>query len=407
MGGLRRGLTEPTSLNLLDGGSADPIRDCIRTLTPSTSLSQLQNLTATVVLRRSSQNQTAGQGRGYGARYEHDEALVAQRAVMARKAFVRHNKAKSSKSRLLRSSNSSLTRLNELAAPVAQSVAKGVRSVSRLSKGRSDFFRHELRGAMGARLILFFPILIAALYVACSAGAVALPFFLNSALTALGRGVFGGGGQVQYAYGKNPLALGLTSSASKLEAVKLSGGKDADMEAIAFLDAVEDVKPVYESLGFMFSIASREVTSNVDKLRVHVKRYGAERRPSLHDLVESDIAAGQQWHKDGAFEALRWLSFGLKFMESVFTCVGEGESDPSVCAQAAYDCALKPVHGPALQHLSKSLLKIVPVSPGMIISKLEVADDEARLMMARWGKAIQRPREAIEEWYKQWPPPRA
>mmetsp|Transcript_68495 Transcript_68495/g.190479 ORF Transcript_68495/g.190479 Transcript_68495/m.190479 type:complete len:183 (-) Transcript_68495:47-595(-) len=153
MGGLRRGLTEPTSLNLLDGGSADPIRDCIRTLTPSTSLSQLHNLTATVVRR-------AGHGPGSHRTaekhahayaydtpgpqghqgYQHDEAAVLHRAALARKAFLRHNMARN---------NSSLTRLNELAAPVAQSVAKGVRTVQRLGRGRKDFFKNELRGFLG------------------------------------------------------------------------------------------------------------------------------------------------------------------------------------------------------------------------------------------------------------------
>mmetsp|Transcript_41640 Transcript_41640/g.96284 ORF Transcript_41640/g.96284 Transcript_41640/m.96284 type:complete len:457 (-) Transcript_41640:305-1675(-) len=432
MGGLRRGLTEPTSLNLLDGGSADPIRDCIRTLTPSTSLSQLHNLTATVVRRAGhgpGSHRTAEKHahayaydtpgpQGYQG-YQHDEAAVLHRAALARKAFLRHNMARN---------NSSLTRLNELAAPVAQSVAKGVRTVQRLGRGRKDFFKNELRGFLGARLVIFFPIFLMMLYVSCSVAAVAVPFFVGG-LRGLypsgglvGRLGLGFGGPVRpavtYEYGKNPLVLAMTSSASKLEGLKLHNGhggkgkvKDADMDATLFLDAVEEVKPVYESLGFMFSIASREVTNNVDKLRKHVQDYSRtypERRPpSLHDLVVTDIGAGRQWHKDGSFEALRWLGFGLKFMETVFTCVGEGESDPSVCAQLAYDRALKPVHGPALQHLSKSLLRIVPVSPGMIIEKLEVDDEQARAYMVRWGRAILRPRAAIEEWYMQWPPPKA
>lgn len=97
-------------------------------------------------------------------------------------------------------------------------------------------------------------------------------------------------------------------STQRLERLKF--GPDQQLQAEAFLDAIGVFAPAYESMGLLFAVASKEVTNNVAKLRRNIAAREAARTDerqskalTLQQLVEEEVAAGKQAHKDGSFEA--------------------------------------------------------------------------------------------------------
>lgn len=199
-------------------------------------------------------------------------------------------------------------------------------------------------------------------------------------------------------------------STQRLERLKL--GPDQQIQAEAFLDAIGVFAPAYESMGLLFAVASKEVTNNVAKLRRNIaarEAAGVVERQSkpltLQQLVEDEVAAGKQTHKDGSFEALRWLGFGLHFMEHLFQCLDTmGTDQPSQCAQSAYTEALRPHHGPALQAISNGVLRVVPVSPDAILKQMDLDAVKAQAIMGRWGRAVHPFRQSLATFYQtRWP----
>jgi len=55
------------------------------------------------------------------------------------------------------------------------------------------------------------------------------------------------------------------ASSSRLETLQL--GDDGRVPLVGFLDALDVLSPAYDSMGLMFSVASREMTTNIKKLR--------------------------------------------------------------------------------------------------------------------------------------------
>jgi len=184
----------------------------------------------------------------------------------------------------------------------------------------------------------------------------------------------------------------LASSTRGLKSL-LRVGKRGEVPVDEYLAAVESLAPAYEALGVMFSIASNEITRNVRKLRVNAKRN--PRATSLQELVEADLRNGLHENPDSTYVALRWLGFSLHFVESLFERISSGECALAKCTERAYNDTLRPHHGHALQLISKSVLRVVPVSRDSMLERIGLEEARAMRLLSEWANAAKRVRSLV------------
>ena len=75
----------------------------------------------------------------------------------------------------------------------------------------------------------------------------------------------------------------------------------------------------------------------------------------------------------------------------------------SDCVSDAYEHILRPHHGPFLASISKSILRVVPVSRSIITEKTGLTEGESAKVMVRWADSYARIRPAIDRFYEMWP----
>jgi hypothetical protein len=231
----------------------------------------------------------------------------------------------------------------------------------------------------------------------------------------------------------NAVVSSFVSSTVMLESLHISHD---EVPAEGFMDAIDALSPALDSLGVLFAIASKEIFGNVEKLRAFASNYEGNEgffdiRPNnssrswrfyrevsmqrmVRDALEICPYSSCKQSADGPFEALRWLDFGLEFMEKLFQCVSlrkdnermkitPGIGVVSVCAQEAYDLTLRLHHGSALRTISGHILRMVPCSLEFVREKTGLDDAANGALLSRWAKAIHRPRRAVRQFYASFP----
>ena len=221
------------------------------------------------------------------------------------------------------------------------------------------------------------------------------------------------------------VAAAFTKSAEMLEALRVDPST-GDIDAIGFLDAVDELTPALHDLGTLFSLASSPVYGNAAKLRKHTtekcgegpgectlqKMVLAEVSPStpptkpMRKLLPPRSLPEPSVDSEGPFTVLRWASFSLHFIEGILRRVASEElrdRPMSDCVSDAYEHILRPHHGPFLASISKSILRVVPVSRSIITEKTGLTEGESAKVMVRWADSYARIRPAIDRFYEMWP----
>jgi hypothetical protein len=221
-------------------------------------------------------------------------------------------------------------------------------------------------------------------------------------------------------------------SADKLDALAIDPAT-GDFDALEFLDAVDELTPALKSLGAIFSLASSQIFGNVDKLRGHLTDAPAQ-RSSLQTLILAEVdpealsssshhhhhhaavapplrpprslPAPKKIEKEGPFSCFLWASFALAFTEETCRRLASDEyRDRSMadCVGDSYDVTLRHQHGPMLASISRNVLRVVPASREMLIDLMGPDEAASARVLQRWADAYNRPRQAIERFYEQWP----
>jgi hypothetical protein len=164
--------------------------------------------------------------------------------------------------------------------------------------------------------------------------------------------------------------------------ILLAADTKSGVLAKEFVQAIDEVLPIFPMLGVAFGILHRLVDGDVAKLKraTLAARGHVSDRATVAELLARDAALGYSGRDSSAFVSALWLSRSMGMMDEIFTCLakddGNDHGDSQACTALAYESTLRPYHGRIVQAISRRVLLHTPSLPD-VIRKFRLSDQDA------------------------------
>lgn len=135
-------------------------------------------------------------------------------------------------------------------------------------------------------------------------------------------------------------------------------GQAYSIKADEFLAAASAIIPFLDRLGSALSIVSKDISGNIEKIRVARSRNPAD-SVTLEDIVRDEVRLKRTTTSDAASDALLWLKRALRFICAFMSEFADGK-ETATAAGLAYSRTLAHYHGWLVRGAFSMAMKSVP-----------------------------------------------